>query len=192
MSSANLIENNAPESNSLWFVARTIAQVELKMRKYFEDHQIECFVPVVTELRKWKGVVTEVEIPVIRNLIFFKADYTLAHTVFNLNSRKIYRVYDKKEMLCVPERQMDMFIRFVNENYGRVMILDTGYVVGDKMMIKKGPFAGLVGKVTQIDNKNYFTVSLDGLLVAAVKFPKSNLIKVEEADEKDASKKYKF
>lgn len=186
------MEVNDPEKEPLWFVARTIAQAELKMRKYFEDHQIECFVPTTTELRKWKGIVTEVEIPIIQNLIFFKADYTLAHTVFNLNNRKIYRIYNNKEMLCIPERQMDTFMRFVNENYGKVKILDSGYVVGDKMMIKKGPFAGLVGKVMQIDNKNYFTVSLDGLLVAAVKFPKSNLIKVGEADERGTPKKYKI
>lgn len=178
-----------PEKKTLWFVARTIAQAELKMRKYFEDHQVECFVPTTTELRKWKGEVTEIEIPVIHNLIFFKADYALAHTLFNLNSRRIYRIYSKSDLLSVPTRQMDAFIRFVTENYGKVKILDSSYVVGDKMMIKKGPFAGWVGKVTLIDNKNYFTVSLDGLLVAAVKFPKSNLIKVKEGGEKDTPKK---
>lgn len=186
------MENTLPKTKSLWFVARTIAQAEIKMRKYFEDHGIESFVPTKKELRKWRGEVTEVEVPIIRNLIFFKADYTLAHTVFNLNSRKIYRIRSGNDLLQVPESQMEPFIRFVNENFGKVKILDSSYVVGDRMMVKKGPLAGMIGKVTQIDNKDYFTICLDGLLVAAIKFPKSNLVKVEEAEKKSYKSRYEF
>lgn len=186
------MEEKDPKSNHLWFVARTIAQAELKMRKYFEDHQIECFVPTKKEIRKWKGEMTEVETPIIHNLIFFKADYALAHSVFNLNSRRIYRIRFENDLLHVPEKQMTFFIRFINENYGKVKILDTSYVVGDKMMIKKGPFAGTIGKVIQIDNKDFFTVSLDGLFVAAVKLPKSNLVKLEENEKNSSSPKYKI
>lgn len=189
---SSVMVEKAPLKMSFWFVARTIAHAELKMRKYFEDHNIECFVPTKIEILKRKGEMTEVEVPIIHNLIFFKADYLLAHSVFNLNSRKLYRIRTDKEMLYVPEQQMIPFMRFVRENYGKVKILDSCYVVGDKMMIKKGPFAGLVGKVIQIDNKNYFTVSLDGLLVAAVKFPKSNLVKVAEADNRTSAKNYNF
>ena len=89
---------------------------------------------------------------------------------------------------------MEPFVRFVNEHYGKVQILDTNYVIGDLMMIKKGPFAGWIGKVIQIDNKNFFTVSLEGLLVAAVRFPKSNLMKVDEAqmDKNILPKEYHF
>lgn len=183
------MEEKGSEKKYLWFVARTIAQAELKMRKYFEDHGIECFVPTKKEIRKWRGEMTEVETPIIRNLIFFKADYALAHTVFNLNNRKIYRIRFENDLMHIPENQMTTFIHFVNENYGKVKILDSSYVVGDRMMVKKGPFAGTIGKVVQIDNKDYFTISLDGLLVAAVKFPKSNLIKVEAADTKNFPKK---
>lgn len=181
-----------PEKDRFWFVARTIAQAELKMRTYFEDHGIECFVPTKKEVKKWKGEMTEKEIPIIHNLLFFKADYTLANSVFSLNARRIHRVRSKNALLYVPDAQMEPFIRFVKEHYGKVKILESSYVVGDKMMVRKGPFAGTIGKVTQIDNKDFFTISLDGLLVAAVKFPKSNLIKLEEAERKSSSKKLDF
>ncbi|WP_297906050.1 UpxY family transcription antiterminator [uncultured Parabacteroides sp.] len=186
------MEKKAPLKMSFWFVARTIAHAELNMRKYFEDHNIECFVPTKIEMLKRKGEIREVEVPIIHNLIFFKADYLLANNVFNLNSQKLYRIRDKKGLLYVPEQQMTPFMRFIQENYKKVKILDSCYVVGDKMMIKKGPFAGMIGKVILIDNKNYFTVSLDGLLVAAVKFPKSYLVKVEDAEKKNSTKNYNF
>lgn len=166
---------------SFWIVARTVANGELSLRKYFEGREIECFVPTKNVIVKRKDEVVEKEMPIISNMLFFKADYSLAHSLFNQNSRRLFRMRNEKGMLTVPERQMESFIRFVNENKGKVRILDTNYVIGDKMMIKKGPFAGWVGKVVEIDNKNYFTVSLEGLLVAGVRFPKSNLVKVEEA-----------
>lgn len=168
----------------VWIVARAIANGELNIRKYFDEHGITCFVPTKTTLLKRKGEMVEQEVPIIRNMLFFKADFATAQTLFNLNAGRLFRVRDTKGLLTVPDRQMEAFIRFIEENYGKVQILDTHYVVGDKMMIKKGPLAGMVGKVTKIDNKNYFTINLEGLLVAAVKFPKSNLVKVEEAEKK--------
>lgn len=170
----------ATNDTTPWVVARTVAHGELSLRTYFEEREIECFVPTKTVFLKRKGEVIEQEVPIIHNLLFFRADFSLAHSLFNQNSRRLFRMRDKTGMLTVPDCQMRPFVRFVNEHYGKVRILDTSYVVGDRMMIKKGPFAGWIGKVIQIDNKNYFTVSLDGLLVAAVKFPKSNLIKVED------------
>lgn len=176
-----MIEKN-PKEEYFWFVGRTIAQGELNMRTYFNNHQIDCFVPTKKEIRKRKGEMVETEIPIVHNLVFFKADYTLANTVFNLNYRKIHRIRFENQLLHVSESQMAPFIRFVNENFGKVKILETSHVAGDRVIVKKGPFAGMVGKVIKIDDKDYFSISLNGLLVAAVKFPKANLIKVEEAE----------
>lgn len=176
-----MIQKN-PKEEYFWFVGRTIAQGELNMRTYFNNHQIDCFVPTKKEIRKRKGEMVETEIPIVHNLVFFKADYTLANTVFNLNYRKIHRIRFENQLLHVSESQMAPFIRFVNENFGKVKILETSHVAGDKVMVKKGPFAGMIGKVIKIDDKDYFSISLNGLLVAAVKFPKANLIKVEEAE----------
>lgn len=178
------MENTTLKTKSFWFVARTIAHVEIKMRKYFEDHEIESFIPTRKELRTWRGEVMEVEIPVIRGLIFFKADYTLAHAVFYLNEREMYRICSGNGMLQVSDNQMESFIRLVNESREKVNILEFSYGMGDRVMVKKGALAGMTGRLARLDNKNYFTICLDGLLVAAIKFPKSNLVKVKEAENK--------
>lgn len=167
-----------------WFVARTIARAELKMRDYFMAQGVECFVPTRKELLKKGGEVIETEVALIPNLIFFKATYAEAHIHFNLNARKIYRIRTNSEMLCVPDAQMESFMHFINENYGKVQILSPEYRIGDMMIIKKGPLAGMRGKVILINNRNYFTINVEGLFIAATKVPKSNLIKVEEAEQK--------
>lgn len=171
---------NPPLSVSLWFVARTIAHTELRLREYFQKAGVECFIPTRMELLKRRGEMVEVEVPLISNLVFFKADYALAHSLFNLNGRRLYRVRTANGMLNVPDRQMEPFMRFVTENYGKVRILDPSYAVGDRVVIKRGPLAGQEGRLVKIDNRNHFTVSLDGLLVAAVRMPKSELAKVQE------------
>lgn len=174
------METKELDKKGIWFVAQTIPHAELKMRKYFEGRGIVCFVPTKLEMRKQKGETIDYETPIIPYLVFFKADYTVANGVFDLNYRMINRLRDSKGLLCVPEEQMSAFIRFVNSNRGKVRILDSCRVTGERVMVKKGPLAGLAGKLVNMDGNELLVVGLNGLVMAAVKFPKNNLIRVEE------------
>lgn len=178
----SFMEEKKQIKKDLWFVAQTIPHVELKMRKYFEDRGIECFVPTKIETRKREGKMTDTEIPIIENLVFFKADYTMANSVFSLNYRMINRLRDSKGLLAVSDSQMNLFMCFINQNCNKVRILNSCHVPGDWVKVRKGPLAGLVGKLACVDNVDCFAVSLGRVVMAAVKFPKSNLIKVAETD----------
>lgn len=168
-----------------WIPARTVANTELKIREFLEKNHYEFFIPTTKKLKKKNGVVTETETPLINSLIFVRATWKDAFLLFRLLQTKMFgiRLRDKK-LLTVPGREMDQFIAFTNEYANKVQIMETAYTVGDQMMIKTGPLAGTKGIVTQIDGKNYFVLRLDGLLAAAVRFPKSNLMKVGETGEK--------
>ena len=79
---------------------------------------------------------------------------------------------------------MDQFIMFVS-HYKSKVIVNPVYVLGDKVKVKSGPFAGVEGYVAQINKNNYFTLALGEVLTVFVKFPKSNLIKIRnESDSK--------
>ena len=93
-----------------WIAARTIAKGELSLRSYFEENAIECFVPTRRVLLKRKGEMVEQEVPIIHNLLFFKADFSLAHSLFNQNSRRLFRIRGENGMLTIPDRQMEPFV----------------------------------------------------------------------------------
>lgn len=148
------MEGKNTENKYYWFAARTILFMELKMRAYFENHQIEYCIPTRKIFRGWKEVKMELEVPVIRSLVFFKADRAMAESVFGQNKGILYRIHRESGIVCVPEDQMEPFIRLVNEYEGQVDILDPGSDAA-----AKGPA------------NNDHVVCLDGLLVASVEFP---------------------
>ena len=163
---------------SLWFAARTIANVELNMRDYLLARHIECFVPATIRKDKTAGEAVQKEVLLVKNLIFFKTDYATANMLFSVNKRKIFCVRNKEGLIVIPEKQMKDFIAFIHHYGTKIAFTNITCLIGDKMKIKSGPFTGMEGLVTQVDNKNFFTLALGELLNLTVKFPKSNLVKI--------------
>ena len=165
-----------------WFAARTIANTELNMRDYLRNHRIECFVPTIIHPGKKHQETPSREILLVTNLIFFKTDFTTANTLFSLKRQKIFCIRNQKGLITVPEKQMNDFMAFVKHYGSKIVFGNDTWIVGEKARIKSGPFAGMEGVVNQVDNKNYFTLSLGELLSLTVKFPKSNLTKIAVYD----------
>ena len=148
------MEGKNTENKYYWFAARTILYMELKMRAYFENHQIEYCIPTRKIIREWKEEKRELEVPIIRSLVFFKADRAMAESVFSQNKGILYRIHQESGIVCVPEDQMEPFIRFVNDYEGKVDILDPGSETAVRELADDGHVA-----------------CLENLLVASVKFP---------------------
>lgn len=163
---------------TFWFAARTIACAEINMRNFLQKCNIECFVPVKLELVKKKDTVIEKEVPLINNLIFFKSDYATANSLFSQYNRKIFCIRNKQGLITIPEQEMEQFILFVN-HYKSKVVVNPVFVLGDKVKVKSGPFAGVEGYIIEVNKKNHFTLVLGELLTVSVKFPKSNLIKIK-------------
>ena len=163
-----------------WFVARTPHLTEVSLRNTFLENEIEHFVPVRKALRKRKGEMVECDAPIIPNLVFFKADFMRANQLFRTYSTKLHRIFDriKGGLLTVPERQMTSFIQLVEVYDEKVELLDSPYLTGDRVLIKKGPLVGLEGILIDMAGKNHFVVRLDGLLAVSVKLTKSELKKM--------------
>ena len=103
-----------------------------------------------------------------------------ANQLFRTYSTKLHRIFDriKGGLLTVPERQMTSFIQLVEVYDEKVELLDSPYLTGDRVLIKKGPLVGLEGILIDMAGKNHFVVRLDGLLAVSVKLPKSELKKM--------------
>jgi len=162
----------------LWFAARTIANAELNMRDYLENRHILCFVPTTFGPDKTERNNEPKETLLIKNLIFFKTDYATANMLFSVNKRKMFCIRNKNGLVVIPEKQMNEFIAFIHHYGAKIAFSNHNYLIGDRMKIKSGPFAGMEGVITRIDNKHFFTLVFGELLNLTVRFSKSNLIKI--------------
>ena len=78
-------------------------------------------------------------------------------------------------MLVVPDKQMDDFRFVLDLSPDGVSFDNSALVVGSKVKVVKGEFAGIEGKVGIEANKTYVIIHIQGVLTANIKIPKSYL-----------------
>lgn len=122
----------------------------------------------------------ETEKPIIPNLIFLCVCWTQAFELYTAhrNQFSYIRQQDHK-ILTIPDRQMDDFIRLVDEMKEKVTVESGPYLTGDRVVIKSGPLAGIEGILADINGKREFVLRIGPLLSVRVRIPRNNLIKIK-------------
>ncbi|MCQ2147772.1 MAG: UpxY family transcription antiterminator [Bacteroidales bacterium] len=178
-----------------WYVARSRNDHEMKIRSRLMEIGVENFIPTQVVVRTKNGKKVKVEVPVVRNLIFIHATKEVALSLPNGYGLNLWYMIDpvKHTLLEIPTKQMDDFKLVWDLDPEALCISEEPIVVGGRVRVMKGNFAGVEGNVVSMPNKTYVVVSIgaspsrlsatsphqiDALLVAKVKIPKSYLIPV--------------
>ena len=83
------------------------------------------------------------------------------------------------EIIVVPDRQMENFMRVAGVETDDVMFLDCNeYIcrVGRRVRIVQGPFAGVEGVIKRIKNNKHVVVQVEGLAAVAITFVPPSLL----------------
>lgn len=163
-----------------WFPMRVTYRRELKVKAVLDDLGIECFVPMHYE---WVGDPDNPKkmlVPAIHNLIFIHTTQetltTLKMTRQELEPLRYIMLpaeNDRREIMVVPDRQMDNFLRVARMQDDSVMFLEySDFIrkVGKRVRIKAGTFAGVEGIVKRIKNNKHVVVQIEGVAAVAITF----------------------
>lgn len=160
---------------------------ELKVKTCLDCMEIENFIPMHYEITGTASNRERRLVPAIHNLIFVRSDRerltTLKHTVSDLEPMR-FIVTPKKsdggsEILRVPDRQMENFMRVASVQDDRVMFLKpSDYLnkVGRRVMITGGFFAGVEGVVKRIKSNRHVVVQMEGVAAVAIAYVPANQI----------------
>lgn len=89
----------------------------------------------------------------------------------------------KREIIRVPDRQMEDFMRVASIDDDRVMFLDYNDFVagpGRRVKVTEGFFAGVEGTVKRIKNNRHVVVQIEGVAAVAIAYvPAKCLVSVE-------------
>lgn len=184
----NLLKLNAFTSTSKeWFPMRVTYQRELKMKSQLDELGIENFVPMQYEVTGQGGQSKYELVPAIHNLIFVRS------TQENLTLLKMTREglaplrYMMKpaedgngqEIIRVPDRQMENFIKVASAGNDKVRFLEYGDFLtqpGRRVRVTDGYFAGVEGVIKRIKNNKHVVVQIDGVAAVAIAFvPRQSL-----------------
>lgn len=163
-----------------WYVARTRRGQELAICNKLEGYGIRHFVPVTATLKIRNGRKVKTTVPLIPNMVFLRTAKSTACALANGRGLQVYYIVDRStnRMLEVPDKQMDDFIRVVNDEPDSVEVTGFQPRLGQKVRIVNGSLAGVEGEVISTDLDTYLVVSVGDLLSARVKVRKSNLLPI--------------
>ena len=158
-----------------WFAARVRSGHELKMRTRLGDLGIRNYIPSreVTRVRGHKRC--KVEAPVIPNLIFLYCTKPQALALANGYGLPLKYLIDHatRTLLEVPTKQLEDFIRVMEEDPATLCPPDQAFEPGQKVRVVAGNLAGVEGEVEMLPNRTFLVISVCGLLRARIQIPRA-------------------
>lgn len=172
-----------------WFPMRVTYHREMKIKASLDEIGIENFVPLRYRLVETKnGNKKKMLVPAIHNLIFVRStqecltQLKMTKQVFAPMRYIMKKTSDeKKEILRIPDRQMDNFMRVASVQDDRVMFLENNAFinkVGQRVKVNDGFFAGVEGVIKRINKNKRVVVQLEGVASVAIVFVPSNQIEI--------------
>ena len=162
-----------------WYPMRVTYHRELRIKEQLDVLGIDCFVPMHYDLADSSDGPRKTLVPAIHNLIFVHASQEV------LTRLKMYqkefdpmRYMSKtssdghKELLYVPDRQMENFMRVASVQDDSVIFLDVrdSANMGRRVRITAGPFKGVEGVIKRIRKNKYFLIQIDGVAAVAITY----------------------
>lgn len=160
-----------------WYVARTRHGAEIGVRNRLSALGVEHFVP--TRKRKASRGRTAEE-PLLTCLVFLKATRSQALDLIHFQGVKADYMFDcaTHQMMVVPEKQMEDFIRVFQVSLEEGGLLDKPLSVGEKVRVTQGVLKGVEGYVLELQGKIYVVVSLLNSIFARARVPRAWLEKI--------------
>ena len=165
------------EQQRFWFAARVKHCQEFAVRNALQKFGIECYIPTRPVIRELRNRRMQVEVPVIRNLIFVHAAKAEACAAANYYGIPLYYVRDlhTRSMLVVPDKQMEDFMLVMRVMQQQVAIGECPLAVGCKVLVVKGELCGVEGELVGEGNRTHVRIRIPQILSATVRIPRSYL-----------------
>lgn len=177
--SPNLAPSTPQPDNRRWLVAYTRMHHEKKVRDKLIAMNIECFLPIQTEIRQWSDRKKKVERVLISMMIFVYVNAEEQRQVLELPAVLRYMVLRGEHTPSeIPASQMDSFRFMVDNSQGTVNFNADCLQLGQEVRVIKGPLMGLTGKLVNIKGKSSIAIRIDALGFATVEIDGSLVEKV--------------
>ena len=170
-----------------WYPMRVTYSREMKVKAELDRLGIENFVPM-----KYRLVCADSEnprrelVPAINNLIFVRStqgrisELKMTNEVLEPLRYMMDRTAEKAhEIMTVPDRQMENFMRVVSRTDDSVLFLDENTIVGKegkRVKIMGGMFEGVEGVIRRVKRCKRVVVALDGIASVAIAYVPAGLL----------------
>ncbi|MGO4821874.1 MULTISPECIES: UpxY family transcription antiterminator [unclassified Flavobacterium] len=143
-----------------WYVVYTKPKWERKVAEQLNKLGIECYCPVITQVRQWSDRKKKVEVPLFNSYVFVHLEEKDRNLVFQSAGAVRYLFW-----LGMPAIVKDDEIYTIKkwlETPDKYQVAVESVKIGDRITVGSGPFAAQKAVVQEINN-NYYILVLDSL-----------------------------
>lgn len=171
----------------IWYPMRVTYSREIKVKAELDRLEIENFVPMTYKLVcADNGNPHRELVPAINNLIFVRSTQgriselkTSNKVLEPLRYMMDHTAEKAHEIMTVPDRQMENFMRVASMTDDSVMFLDENTIVGKegkRVKIMGGMFEGVEGVIRRVKRCKRVVVALDGIASVAIAYVPAGLL----------------
>lgn len=152
-------QSDSIKEEKFWFALYTKPKSEFKAEEQLNALGVEHYLPVIVKEKQWSDRKKKISEPVIRGYIFIYADEK--ERLLSLEQYSIVRcVFDRGRAAKIPAWQIENLKKMLSAK--SEIFLHDGLTPGKKVIIKNGPFEGVIGVVKEYeDGKKTIAVSID-------------------------------
>lgn len=143
-----------------WYVVYTKPKWEKKVAEQLVQRGIECYCPLVTQIRQWSDRKKKVEVPLFNSYVFVRLEEKDRNLVFQSSGVVRYLFWLGKPAI-VREEEIATIKNWLSMPDAYEVSV-AALQVGDKIVLDSGPFQSQEAVVQEV-NKNSYVLFLESL-----------------------------
>ncbi len=144
-----------------WYPIYTRSRAEKKTQLELNKKQITSYLPLKKTVKQWSDRKKIVEEPLLKSYLFIyisAKEYTEVLTTPGISRF----IYFSGKIAAIPNKQLED-LRLLLANATDLEVIDHEVSLGEKVLIKAGPFKGIVAELVSLKNKKGIILRLQNL-----------------------------
>ena len=143
-----------------WIAVYTRPRHEKSVDREFEKKEIESYLPLLKERRKWSDRKKWVEFPLFRSYVFARTE--LKNALFILQTHGVTKIVRFNKDIAIVQDDEIRAIKLMIEG-GYSPRSEDYFLKGDKVEVKDGPLKGIVGEVIRLDKEDRLVFRVEAI-----------------------------
>ncbi|WP_035668059.1 UpxY family transcription antiterminator [Flavobacterium sp. 83] len=139
-----------------WYVVYTKPKWEKKVAEQLRNIGIECYCPLITQVRQWSDRKKKVEVPLFNSYVFVQLPEASRNLVFQSSGAVRYLFWLGKPAI-VRDEEINIIKKGLDSSIDCEISL-VPFQVGDKIELDSGPFSNQTAIVQEVNNTHYILV----------------------------------
>jgi transcriptional antiterminator RfaH len=139
-----------------WYVVYTKPKWEKKVAEKLNEIGIECYCPLITQIKQWTDRKKKIEVPLFNSYVFVQLEDIDRNSVFQISGVVRYLFWLGKPAIVRDEEISIIKTSLAAPNLSDISV--TSIQVGDRIKLESGVFSNQDAIVQEISNTYYILV----------------------------------